>query len=278
MPSSDAWVKKVEQKMEQFARTHRAAYSVSERQVSASFEIGCFLSLVDFYENKGYEPEACDLVDGRYRYLTSPTGNPDNFSYVALRHETGTFELRQQVRIQSSIHEDICFTPDLAVIQAGADVGGKKDKDYAGGKRRFFSVDTADVVSIHECKSMNPFPELLVSFLGMLVVTHPWLSAPTDRSALDPEGIHLAPSLFVGGDARPLHFRMVNAIESSFPVNIVVGLHAGTWSLHDKERKLNLLSSAASMPSKKRPRVVRIKANRKAVGKARLVSEDEIPF
>lgn len=106
---------------------------------------------------------------------------------------------------------------------------------------------------------MNPFPELLVSFLGMLLVAHKWLSTPTDRTCLDPKGVHLAPSLFVGGSPRPLHFRMVKAIEAAYPVNLILGLHAGNWSLHEKENA-NLLPLNPLKPV------------------LRPVSDEEIPF
>ena len=51
---------------------------------------------------------------------------------------------------------------------------------------------------------MNPFPELLVSFIGHLMAAHDWLRNDTSK-IVDDVGIHLAPTLFVGGTARGLH-------------------------------------------------------------------------
>jgi hypothetical protein len=228
---SDGWVQAVESKIRAFAKKYGTVYQKSAREVSAAFEIGCFHALTEFYS------KSCTLTPynltpaNEYRYLTSPNGNPANFSYVEMSHTTGTFQLRQQVRIVSHLDDDIAFTPDMVIVPASATIDGKKDKDYASGKRSFFFVRSPDVIAAHECKSMNPFPELLVSFIGMLIAAHKWLDIPTDRTRLDPKGIHLAPSLFVGGSARALHIRMVRALEKVYPINVILGLHAGTWSL-----------------------------------------------
>jgi hypothetical protein len=128
---TEAWVLAVEERIQDFAARFSAVYSVSEREVAASFEIGCFHALLDSYE------DSCDLSPqnlnkaGEYRYLTTPSGNPANFSFVALRRKSGTaeYELRQQVRIRSHIHEDIMVTPDLVVLRANSTFGGGRDAD-----------------------------------------------------------------------------------------------------------------------------------------------------
>jgi hypothetical protein len=112
-----------------------------------------------------------------------------------------------------------------------ADIEGEFDDGYANGKRRFFSIDSSHVIAAHECKSMNPFPELLVSFLGMLISAHQWLDYPHCRDVICEDGLHLAPTLFVGGTPSVWHSRMVTALSSAYPINVVAGMHAGTWDL-----------------------------------------------
>jgi hypothetical protein len=249
MDSSDPWVAKVESMIRTFASSHSMAYAKSEREISASFEIGCFHALIDFY-SANFSVEPCNLTDSNeYRYLTTPSGNPANFSFVRLKHTEGEYELRQQVRVRSHLHDDISFTPDLLVVNSGANIYAERDTDYAGGKRSFYTVKSSDVIAAHECKSMNPFPELLVSFIGMLIAAHDWLESSTDRTALSAEGLHLAPSLFVGGTARALHIRMVKALEAVYPINIILGLHSGNWSLHGSTRRFNLLQVTLARPS-----------------------------
>jgi len=237
----DAWLRTLERKIESFAIRHQVTYAKSEREIAASFEIGCFHALTEFYEQSfAIEPKNLNQ-NGEYRYLTTPNGNPHNFSYVRLVRPGEIRELRQQVRIRSYVNDDIAFTPDMVVVTEGADVGGQKDPDYAGGKRGFFCVRSADVIAAHECKSMNPFPELLVSFVGMLITAHAWLDGSSQLAALDAAGVHLAPTLFIGGTTRGLHIRMLRALSTAYPINIVAGLHAGTWSLLGGSQSLNRL-------------------------------------
>jgi hypothetical protein len=200
--------------------------------LAASFEIGCLHSVLRLYGAR-FATIPRNLQGDQFRYLTSPNGNPENFSFVELidRDSGNAYHLRQQVRIRSSIHREIAFTPDLVILPETTYVTGELDDHYAGGKRRFFSVDSEDVVAAHECKSMNPFPELLVSFLGMLISAHTWLEYPHCRELICDDGLHLAPTLFVGGTPSMWHNRMVSALRDSYPINVVTGMHAGTWDL-----------------------------------------------
>ena len=235
--ATTAWVKKAEQLSEAFALKYKVVVKATERQISASFEIGCFHALLQYYELYGYEAKPANLIDGKYRYLTTPSGNPSNFSHVALRGADGDFELRQQVRIESHVDPNICFTPDLVVLAKNATVSAKVRPDFAGGKRPFFKVSSVDVVAAHECKSTNPFPELLVSFIGMLVTAHEWY--PTGgRVTLTSGPGHMAPTLFVGGTAKSLHLKMIGAMQKCYGMNIVCGLHEGTWDLKSADNRL----------------------------------------
>lgn len=239
--TDDQWLKQVEQKIRLFARAHGATYSKSERAVAAAFEIGCFHSLVEYYSvHCTVRPE--NLINGRYKYLTTPNGNPDNFSYVVIEHGDHEYQLRQQVRVRSAIHSDIAFTPDMVVFRTSKRVRNHRDDDYAKGKRAFFYVEASDLVTLHECKCMNPFPELMVSFLGMVFAAFPWAKEDDYDGRIDQDSLHLAPSLFVGGSPRGLHLRMVKALRGSFPVNIILGMHYGTWDLSDEDAELNKIT------------------------------------
>ena len=128
----------------------------------------------------------------------------------------------------------------------GASISGVKSASFANGKRTLFSVKSEVVVAAHECKSMNPFPELMVSFIGMLVTAHKWHPGGTGIKS-DQKG-HLAPTLFVGGTARALHLNMIKAMQTAYNLNIVVGMHSGTWSLKDASNRFKWLGGAAQIP------------------------------
>jgi hypothetical protein len=233
-----AWLAEANRLADAFAKKHGHLLGLSDRHLSAAFEIGSLHALLRYYESQEYVLEPANLTEsGEYRYLTSPNGNPSNFSYVRARGPDGLFEVRQQVRIESHVDERICFTPDIVVMVAGTDIRSSKDKSYASGKRPFFRVSSSGVVAAHECKSMNPFPELIVSFIGMLVVAHEWYPNGSAVQLTSKRG-HLAPTLFVGGTARGLHLRMITAMQESYAMNIVCGLHEGTWRLSDAQNRL----------------------------------------
>lgn len=238
----DEWVAGIEKAIEAFAKKHSLTYAKKERELSASFEIGCLHTLTDFYE-KHSKLMLNNLVAGQYKYLTTPNGNPANFSYIKGIAGSETFEIRQQVRIRSHLAQDVAFTPDMVVIRNDSEINGALDPDYAAGKRKFFFVKSSDVIAAHECKSTNPFPELLVSFVGMLVAAHQWLLSPIDRTKINSLGCHLAPSLFIGGTASGIHKRMVQSMEANMPINIILGLHRGTWDLLNPENDRNRIDS-----------------------------------
>src|SRR5512138_416637 len=83
--SPDQWVADVEAEMASFASSNSSILGTTERVLAAFFEIGCFLSLVEDYEHQSITVGIENLTtEGSFRYLTTPSGNPSNFSYVVL--------------------------------------------------------------------------------------------------------------------------------------------------------------------------------------------------
>jgi hypothetical protein len=245
--AAPTWLATAEALAKAFSDTHSVVMRLTDRQLSAAFEIGTLHALLKFYASQGYVLTPQNLIEGsEYRYLTSPSGNPANFSFVQAVGADGEFEIRQQVRVQSHVDEDIAFTPDIVVLLKGAAIDDSKRVDYASGKRPYYRVASSSVVAAHECKSMNPFPELLVSFIGMLVAAHEWYPAGPGFQYTHQDG-HLGPTLFVGGTARSIHLRMIGAMQKAYRLNIICGLHEGTWSLIDAKNRM--LRLAAGLPA-----------------------------
>lgn len=253
-----SWVASAKKLIADFANVHGLVLGVTERQISAAFEIACLHSLLRFYEKQGYTLSLKNLRGQEYRYLTTPSGNPANFSYVALEGLDGKFEVRQQVRIQSHVDPEIRFTPDIVVLKHDSTIDEAMDPDFALGRRKLFSVRSDSVVAAHECKSMNPFPELMVGFVGMLVTAHKWY--PHGKQVVPATKGHLAPTLFVGGSARAFHNKMIAALQSSYNLNIVVGMHAGTWSLRQAANRFTW--GKVKPVTRKRPVAKRLRAGK----------------
>lgn len=234
MKTGADWAVDFEKRSKHFAKRYRVAYTKSKRELFALFEIGCFQILVDEISKTGLQIVAKNLTkNGEFRYLTSPSGNPDKFSYVQVSKDgAAKFDLRQQVRIRSHLHADITFTPDIVLLKADAKIARTTDPTYANGKRGLFAAASADVASVYECKSLNGFPELYVSFVGMVNC-----SRPTNRARRRAGGV-LSSSLFVGGESSGFHVRMLLALEDAVKVNILTGVHKGGWVLNRKVRHL----------------------------------------
>lgn len=243
----DRWVAAVEARSAEFVERFGKVCSISDKALSGIFEVGCFLTIVGDYERQGLVVEARNLVEDGFRYLTTPNGNPANFSHLKLVGEGASWEIRQQVRVCSHWHDDVNFTPDIVVVDEDAEIRTEKDQDYAAGKRRFFRVNASSVVAAHECKSMTGFPELYVSFVGMFLMGHAWYGDPVSKSVARQSRGHLAPSLFVGSEASNLHRRMMTALESQFPINLLSGLYRGAWALERKAGQVNRIPFRAKI-------------------------------
>ncbi|WP_254617941.1 hypothetical protein [Vibrio metschnikovii] len=86
MSDDNSWLSSVDALVAAFAEEHSFTFSKKSRELSASFEIGCFHALLNYYERVGFELRVENLtVDNEFRYLTSPNGNPDNFSFIVAK-------------------------------------------------------------------------------------------------------------------------------------------------------------------------------------------------
>ena len=246
--SDDAWLLEISGTVKTFCREYKVVYAVTKRERAASFEIGCLHMLLNNYEEVGaLRPENLN-EKGEFRYLTSPSGNPENFSWIRLTIDDREFQIRQQVRVRSHWHADVAFCPDIVVLKQNAEVEAELDPEYANGKRKFFVVSSDQVVTAHECKSLSPFPELLVSFTGMFQAAHKWFVPNSSSNHLHPGGNHPAPCLFIGGDSRPIQRRMIKALEDVFPINIVSGLHSGRFKMSRKKGEAKYLADTMFDP------------------------------
>lgn len=241
MITNSNWKTEVLHEMKLFAKRYSRTYKISARSNAAYFEIGCFLSLIIFYESLGYTIKLENLVNGKYKYKSSPSGIQNNFSHVHIIYKKKHFRIHQNLRVLSHLGDDITFTPDILVITNNNRIEVVQDEDYFSGKRGFCFVKSKHVKAAHECKSLYPFPELLISFLGMFIAAHKG-SRKKVKTSKKCEMMHLAPTLFVGGLSSKIHEKMLNSLKKAFPINIVTGLHSGDWKLNRKDADLTMIT------------------------------------
>lgn len=130
MSIQDSWIKDIELDVEKFATEHRVVLGTFSKLPSALFEIGALHLIARFYAGRrGTKVTPENLQEDGYKYLTTPSGNPKNFSYIKVQHAGGNFEIRQQVRVRNWHSPEIMFTPDMVVIPEGAEIGDVRTPD-----------------------------------------------------------------------------------------------------------------------------------------------------
>ena len=71
------WENQVLDAIKNFAAQYSVVYTKNERALSAYFEIGCFLTLVKFYEKSGFNGQVMNpsKKDGCYKVMLLPGGD-----------------------------------------------------------------------------------------------------------------------------------------------------------------------------------------------------------
>lgn len=214
-------------------------------KISTLFEITCYNYVIEFYVTQGFTliPRNPKNSGNFFIYKTSPAGNLPNYSYFEARKTVQTntgprkisFDIRQNVPVQSSHDLDVYFTPDIVICVNQFDT--VKDHSYYHATRWRHYLKNEGLISFAEAKHYNPFPEILVSFIGIIHELNPSLLKKNGKKS----GIHLAPSLMVSGRGGAPVERIKTNFEKRYTLNIFLGLIFNTgpnWS-KSKMKKTN---------------------------------------
>ncbi len=106
----------------------------------------------------GWNVTVRNIQNGVFRFKTTPSGNPNNFSYLVIDKNETTLEVRQQVRIWGIWG---CYTPDISIILPSSTF-------------RNSTLSVKYLENFVECKHMEPYPMSCASFVGMLYVLNRW--------------------------------------------------------------------------------------------------------
>jgi hypothetical protein len=181
--------------------------------VNQTFEAFVFASVVQWYRDNGW---SVTMVNPRnpltkkveFRLKFSTRGEPKNFSYAIAIKDGMAIQIRHQLRVATTAHEDgsgsyanICL--DVAVIE---DTNLSKYKTFS-------AVPNKTLISFGEAKHMSAFAELLAGFIGMVYELQP-SRLKKIRKSRSPrkKPDQLAPFLFVSG----LLYNTAKGIEATF--------------------------------------------------------------
>lgn len=214
-------------KAKAFARAHGAFLRKKGERISSLVEIAFYNSVVNYYKSNGFEMAGENLGPKKsFRYKLTANGLTQNYSYFRARKRKVDLRILTNTKIQSAYHDHIYYTPDVVITRATT------TQELRSGRRHSF-VAKEDLVSFGEVKHLNPFPEALFSFNGLILEFMPFIIS--QRCNVVPVGDSLCPMIAFTGPASDHCLRIKEELERRYGVNIVVGTYASCGGLHTGE-------------------------------------------
>lgn len=235
--------KELERDIQIFLNMHRATFAQEVSRTSSYFELAVFNDVVRFYENNGYEvlPKNLKPQKRQFVYALSPNAKPENVSYFHVikkykRKPSREFEIRHNLRIQSSHDEHIFISPDYAVIEPES-ISSERLQRYYNGKSDYFFVEANNIATFAETKHYNPSPELILNFVGLVNEIMPELMNNAAQTSLPK---HFGPALFVSGVGNAHTKSIGKSLKQRYSINVLLGLFAYPSQLYSVRNQPNI--------------------------------------
>jgi len=131
---------------------------IRSRPQSAVYECYSLSELTLQLKGAGWKVIVQNIQNGEFRFKTSPSGDPNNFSFIVIDRNDVVLEVRQQVKIFGRWG---IYTPDICITYPNALVFRN-------------SLDDESLENFIECKHMEPYPMSCAFFVGVLYVLNRW--------------------------------------------------------------------------------------------------------
>ncbi len=232
--------KELKKDIQKFLNAHSVTFSQELNRTSVFFEVAVFNDVVKFYENSGFDVVPMNLKPRKkqFVYALSPNAKPENVSYFHVtkkykRKPDREFEIRHNLRIQSSHDTRVFVSPDYAVIEPDS-ISSTKVKHYYNSKVDYFYVAASDVATFAETKHYNPGPELVLNFVGLVNEIMPELMTGNIPTKLPK---HFGPALFVSGVGNSHLQDIQDSLMNRYSINVLFGLFAYPNQLYSARNK-----------------------------------------
>lgn len=209
-----------------FIRRNGGFFKQYSKRMSDLFEMSIFNDVVRFYKRKKYIIQAHQLgKDRTFYYKLSPSGLVENFSFFSAEKKFGIgdkshlekINIHHNIKIQSAHNPHIYYTADVSVCHTD---GAITDMQH-NGKRHSFILNSK-LVTFFEAKNMNPFPEVLFSFSGLVLEVMPGFIFK--QISFGPNLGHLCPSIVFSGLPSEYAERVARDLEGRYGFNVIYGL------------------------------------------------------
>jgi hypothetical protein len=211
-----------------FISRNGGVFNQLAKRMSDLFEMSIYNDVVKYYKRKRYTIEVLNLKrDGTFKYKLSTSGLKENFSYFYCYKST--IKKRKRVKIEIEIHHNlkvqsthdnhIYYTSDICVCNKD---GAKTIKQR--NRRRHSFIKNSELISFFEVKNLNPFPEVLFGFSGLVLEVMPQFINGSVKAC--PNGDHLTPSIIFSGLGSEHVERVSDSLKDRYGYNIITGLYA----------------------------------------------------
>lgn len=210
----------IQRSVDSFLRRYSATISGHSRNMSAYAEIAAYNAIIDHYVSVlRYKGAPSHIIAGAFKYKLQPTGDPRNFSHFRLTKRRRSFDVFNNISIESAHVARHYYNADVAVVAARSlRIESKESGSAAGHARTTYSIANRDVQTFFEVKNLPAFPELLFSFSGILYEIMPAIF----RGQRSKRKFHISPGLICSfvGSGHSMYIR--KALLARWHINIFV--------------------------------------------------------
>ncbi|HKI55430.1 MAG TPA: hypothetical protein VJ987_14995 [Anaerolineales bacterium] len=221
-----------------FTTRNGGFFKQNSKRMSDLFEMSVYNDVVKFYRRKKYSIQICNLMkDGTFKYKLSTAGLKENFSYFkAEKHASDghveSVEVHHNVKLQSAHDQHIYYTADVSVC-ADNSVTTVTQKS---GKRHSY-IESDNLITFFEVKNMNPFPEVLIGFSGIVLEVKPrFIIGPS--VTIGKKLKHLTPSIVFSGSGSKHAEEVADKLSNRYGYNVIRGLYISKGQIYGLD-KLN---------------------------------------
>lgn len=218
-----------------FIGRHGAFFKQNSKRMSDLFEMSVYNDAIRFYKRKKYDVVVKGLSkDGSFRYKLSPSGLASNFSYFEVSKVstnrrikiTNTYQVHHNIKVQSAHDSHIYYTADVSVVCDD----GVETKALSGGRKHSY-VSKDKLVTFFEVKNLNPFPEVMFGFSGLVLEVLPGLILQDSSVRYGRKG-HLLPCLVFSGKCSAHSAHVANSLKARYGFNVISGLYINKGQIY----------------------------------------------
>jgi len=219
------------EEIQSFTRQYNAYFKQQESRMSDFFEMAAYNEIVRYYKKKKYEIYPCNLKNGVFKYRLVTSGLKENFSYFLCKNTFGkdvdqdalSVEIHHNLRMESASSQNLYYNADISVCFEGMVVHRKENS------RQIDYIENRNVISFFEIKNLNPFPEVLFNFSGLLLEFKPqFIHGQVHVREFDPDSpvnkMHLCPGILFSGIPNQKAREVSFVLKDRYKHNIICGL------------------------------------------------------